>query len=230
MAYLFQYISLQNFIHFKSIYILLFLFFSEIGIYSSFILAKNGVEIPSFILANVKYLYKTRMINVIQFDPILSNYDKELFYKLKQGNHRFSNLEFNTKFSVNSIGARDDKSSLDSPKIICIGDSFTMGWGVENENTFSSIIEEKSKKKTLNLGVSSYGTAREFLFLDKIDLDSCLNIVLQFCENDVLENRAFVKNNFKLEVSSEKKYSQSQRINYLKKNYFPFKWSFETFA
>ena len=208
---------ISKIISLKFIYILIFLIIAEVGIYSAFIFAAKEIEVPSYFLENIQYLYNTRMVNVIQFNPFLSEYDQKLFYKLKQGDHRFSNLEFSTKFSVNSIGARDDEQSINLPKIICIGDSFTMGWGVEGENMFSSIIEEKSKEKTLNLGVSSYGTAREFLFLNKIDLDSCQHLIIQFCENDVLENRAFVENNFTLDVSNEEVYAQAQRLNHLKK-------------
>ena len=36
-----------------------------------------------------------------------------------------------------------------------------MGWGVNDDETFSHYLEKKLNKKVYNLAVSSYGTVRE---------------------------------------------------------------------
>lgn len=105
-----------------------------------------------------------------------------------------------------------------------------MGWGVDEKESFPNIIETKTKTKTLNMGVSSYGTAREYLALKNINLDSCKLLVIQFYDNDILENRSFVKNGFSLNISSKEIYQTAQRNNFLKSTYFPFKYSFEFIA
>ncbi len=208
-------------------YVILLFLISEIFLCGCFAVVKNGGTLPYFLEIQFKYIYKTRTVNSIQYDPKLATYDKELFYKLKPGNHSFKNLEFQNEIFINSLGVRDDELSLQYPEIVCIGDSFTMGWGTEKEDCFESVIEKQTQKRTLNLGISSYGTAREYLILNKIKLDSCKLLIIQFCENDVIENRKFVQNNFSLNISSLEAYEAAQRTNQLKHSYFPLKWTFE---
>ena len=45
--------------------------------------------------------------------------------------------------------------------ILVLGDSIAMGWGVNDYETFSYLLEKNLKMKVYNLGVSSYGTIRE---------------------------------------------------------------------
>lgn len=39
------------------------------------------------------------------------------------------------------MGLRDSNAALNQPEIICIGDSHTMGWGVEQEETFPKLLD-----------------------------------------------------------------------------------------
>ena len=208
-------------------YVLILLLFSEIVLYGCIILIQNRVMLPPFLNIQFQEIYKSKFVNSIQYDLNLANYDKELFYKLNPGKHTFKNIEFQNNLFVNNIGVRDDESSLSFPEIVCIGDSYTMGWGVEKEECFESIIEKETGKKTLNLGISSYGTAREYLLLKSAELDSCKLLILQFCDNDIAENRAFVKNDYSLKISPLESYQSAQRTNQLRSSYFPFKWTFE---
>lgn len=144
--------------------------------------------------------------DIIQSNPNCAQYDKDLFYTLKPGNCNFKNQEFNTKYEINSAGVRDSEDALKKPEIIVLGDSYAMGWGVEKEETFAHLIGEGTKLKTLNAGVSSYGTAREYLMLKKMDLSNLKYLVIQYCDNDYGENKPFVKNNFVLKISSKEDY------------------------
>ena len=64
-----------------------------------------------------------------------------------------------------------------------------MGWGVENNETFSSLLEKELNRKVYNLGVSSYATYRELLRFDKSKLDDSVNtIIIQYNPNDLEEN------------------------------------------
>jgi lysophospholipase L1-like esterase len=149
----------------------------------------------------------------VQFDKECSKYDSELFYTMKPGNCNFTSAEFSIKHKNNSYGLRDENEDLNKVEIITLGDSFTLGYGVQQEETFASLIEDNVKKETLNAGMSSYGTARESIILNRLlktnKLSNLKYIVLQYCNNDYLENDNYVKNDYNLEVGpefSEKKY------------------------
>src|SRR5690606_19694091 len=107
----------------------------------------------------------------------------------------FKSFEFNTTYDVNALGVRDDAASLEHPEVIFLGDSFTMGWGVEGEESFPAVFEQNSGLRCLNTGVSSYGTAREMRMLARTQLDSLKAIVIQFHDTDLEENNFYVKNN-----------------------------------
>lgn len=50
-------------------------------------------------------------------------------------------------------------------RLVVLGDSFTWGFGVEDDEIFTSIIERETKGRVevVNLGVSGYGTDQEYL-------------------------------------------------------------------
>jgi lysophospholipase L1-like esterase len=166
----------------------------------------------------------------IQYFENGSRYDDELFYTFEPSRFNFKHINFDNEYSINSKGARDDEQSLIKPEVLFIGDSFTTGVGVNQEETFSNRVEKALQKKTLNLGVPSYGTARETTLLKRFDLDSCKYIVLQYCNNDDNENKAFVDNNFKLNKRSEKDYTNAQIYNQLVLHYYPFRYTYSLFA
>jgi len=63
-------------------------------------------------------------------------------FELRPNNHsRFRMLEFDTTVSTNSRGLRDDEIDFSRPRILCLGDSFTFGFGVENNESFCAILE-----------------------------------------------------------------------------------------
>lgn len=77
--------------------------------------------------------------------------------------------------SINSDGFRDRKYLLEKNnkyRIIFLGDSITFGWGVEQNETFESILETELNKlyptEILNFGIGNYNTEQEInLFLEK---------------------------------------------------------------
>ena len=68
--------------------------------------------------------------------------------------NKSANLQ-NVLIKINQFGQRDvnyDNEKLNNydRRFLIIGSSITLGWGVENENTFSSKLNEFSKKDKKN--------------------------------------------------------------------------------
>lgn len=183
----------------------LILFGMEAGINT---LLNHPKYIPGFMLPVFKdyyYHFDRRMIQVM---PETACYNPNLFYTLKPGKFEFSNREFSNQYKINSAGIRDEEKNLLYPKILFIGDSFTMGWGVEQNESFPKLVETTTGKKSLNTGVSSYGTAREVLISKPYISDSLEVVVVQYCNNDYEENKQFIANDYQLKISSKERYEE----------------------
>ncbi len=146
--------------------------------------------------------------NIIQLLPQCARYDRAILYTLKPGTCRFINREFDSEFRINSLGIRDDESSLHKPQIVVLGDSHAMGWGVEQEEAFPQLLETMSKKRTLNAAVSSYGTAREMIMLERIDTSNLQYLIIQYAANDYQENKSYYENDNVLEITEEAEYNR----------------------
>ena len=117
-------------------------------------------------------------------DPVLSFRHPAGLRKIYQG----------VEVATNEIGLRDRPLRPKSPgvhRILLLGDSVTLGWGVPVEQTYGRRIEVASARstpqfETVNAGVSGYNTVQEFEFLKsaapliKPDI-----VTLLFVENDV---------------------------------------------
>ena len=178
-------------------------------------------QIPAS-LRSVFMQYSTQVQSIVQFNPQCSVYNNDLFYTLKPSSRFvFANNEFADSFYTNKMGLRDDDSSLQNPEIICLGDSYAMGWGVKQNETFAEQLGNSLHKKVLNAAISSYGTARELKNLYRLDTLNLQYIILQYCHNDYTENESFVKNNYYLSISAEHKYDSLVNNNYWTMLWFP---------
>ena len=103
--------------------------------------------------------------------PGLYTADPEVGYVLTsdfRGN--FVHSEFETQLSINQDGLRGQPIrplSTNSVRILVLGDSQTWGFGVEDDETYATILEEQLAQQfpdldiqVLNGGVPGYGTAR----------------------------------------------------------------------
>lgn len=146
--------------------------------------------------------------------------DNNLIYKPKNGECFFDNLEFDTKLNFSQEGrhvpARLAPVNKNINSIVILGDSFAMGWGVNDQETFANILQEKIQRPIYNLGVSSYGTHREILrLLYSGLLESSDTIFIQYCDNDLEENLQMSKTNY----DKEKMINKFNRVaNKHKKN------------
>lgn len=164
-----------------AIFLSLFLF--------SMVTLKNGVTFSNTIMNRYqRAVYFRGGRRIWQHDPNCVSYDRDLLYRPKIGECTFANAEFNTTLNFDGNG-RIHKSKSGKVGIAVIGDSFAMGWGVNDAETFSAYLEEIVTRPVYNLGVSSYGTYRGLLRLEKSGLLHKIDtVVIQYCDNDLPEN------------------------------------------
>ena len=159
-----------------------------------------------------KNIYFSGHRNVFQSNIECVEKNTLLGYVPKIGECTFFNPEFNTKLNFDDNGRVIYKELPYKKNLIFLGDSFGMGWGVNDSETYTYLLSKKIDRNIVNLSVSSYGTARELLRYDlygkKMDDDI---IFIQYNEGDLYENISFNRgddtNHFydKIQINSENK-------------------------
>lgn len=106
--------------------------------------------------------------------------------------------EYRHNVTTNSQGFRGTKEySVEKPsgvyRVIVLGDSVTLGHGVEDDQTYAAVLERELSKtrptEVINMGVSGFGTAEELIQLQHIGLAYQPNlIVLGYFPNDPHNN------------------------------------------
>ncbi|MDD5216738.1 MAG: hypothetical protein PHN49_05805 [Candidatus Omnitrophica bacterium] len=183
----------------------------------------NYLPVPIRDLILEIYFYYDR--RTIQYEPASALYDPELGYTLKPGAFTFACREFNNQFRVNRLGLRDDDFSLEAPDVIILGDSVAMGWGVDQDQTFAEILQQKSHLKVLNTAVSSYGTAREMRLLDRLDTSRLKYLIVQYHPNDFRENEEFYIKGNRWPGADPVRYAERQRAYLTAHSYYPGKYT-----
>lgn len=98
-------------------------------------------------------------------------------------------------YSNNSIGLRgSDVSGKTRRRILVLGDSFTYGIGVNDDETFCSILQQKLPSyEIINAGNGGKGTDYQVKFYRTVGKGFQPNLVLLiFFENDFMDNQAEV--------------------------------------
>jgi hypothetical protein len=176
--------------------------------------------LPQATVGHVRRLYLAHDRNLIQAMPCCARYDPELFYTLRPGQFRFRNREFDNGFRVNHLGLRDSESALRSPQVVVVGDSYAMGWGVDQDATLAALIGQSTGLRALNAGIAGYGTVREMRLLDRIDTTALRYLVIQYCDDDVLETRPFSSHGNVFEVGDEGRYAEDVKRAERRKRYW----------
>ncbi|MHC4706723.1 MAG: SGNH/GDSL hydrolase family protein [Planctomycetota bacterium] len=105
----------------------------------------------------------------------------------------FSQRDFSVEIAINSHGMRDDEYPMErteKKRALVIGDSFGWGFGVEQQERFSEILENTHPDwEIINASVSGYGTDQQFLYLKEKGISFKPDLVLLlFYKNDFLDN------------------------------------------
>ena len=105
----------------------------------------------------------------------------------------FETPQFSTVVRINKNGLRDREHSYErqngSKRILVLGDSFAWGYGVEESERFSQLLEKSLGVEVINAGVSGYSTDQELLWYrnEGIKYETDL-VILQLAGNDVGDN------------------------------------------
>lgn len=162
--------------------------------FASLLTLQKGVllDVPWFV-STQKSLYRRGMVNANSWlgIPGCITPDPDLIYKPSNGTCQFDDIEFKTTLNFTDEG-RNTGPKPAGTGIAVIGDSHAMGWGVNDQETFSAQLQALSGRPVYNLGVASYGTARELIRLEKSGvLDKVDTVIIQYCNNDLNENLKF---------------------------------------
>jgi hypothetical protein len=135
----------------------------------------------------MNYEYMPQEIYVSHFRP-----SDLLPFELRPNNRaRFKMLEFDTTVTTNSFGLRDNEVDFTKPRILCMGDSFTFGFGVENEETFCASLEKlfHGKYDFVNMGFADgYSPDTYALWLAKYStILSPHGILVSLFQNDLTD-------------------------------------------
>jgi lysophospholipase L1-like esterase len=101
---------------------------------------------------------------------------------------------YDVRVRCNSQGLRDRDHAVAKAagvvRILCVGDSYVWGQGVENEQTVASLVErDLPGVETINLGVAGYSAVQELVRLETDGLEYRPDwTVVFFCDNDLDSN------------------------------------------
>ena len=114
--------------------------------------------------------------HTLAYNKLVGNFEPDLGYKIlpgidvKLGDHPDYTFRVKTDPLVfESIGFRDD--GLDKETYaITIGDSFTWGYGVNNDEIWTEILEDKLDKDVVNLSMPAFSIMQYAIMLKKYGL------------------------------------------------------------
>jgi hypothetical protein len=145
-------------------------------------------------------------------------------YTLKPEKFVFTEIEYSNEYHINALEVRDSEESFIAPEIVFLGDSYTLGWGVDQEETYVKQLENRIKRKTLNKSVPSYGTVREMLMLRKVDRARLKCLIIQYCSDNYDENRLFFVNGNRPQIMRAATFNNLVVQHSKAKSYFPGKY------
>jgi len=144
--------------------------------------------------SSLRYYYDKNRLPA-EFDQILGWRQIPGSYSVKP-----MNTYSTYNYYINKLGLRNREINQIKPdgtkRIIILGDSFTYGFAVKNEDLFTTQLEkllnntDSLKYETINAGVPKYGTAQELLLMKELsrkNINGDIYILMMFT-NDILDD------------------------------------------
>lgn len=159
----------------------------------------------------------------------------KLRYNQPLARYRQKSADVTVSFRINAQGMRADQDvSYEKPagvkRVVSLGDSYTVGYEVDVEESFSSVLEQDledggQRVQVLNAGVSGFSNAEELLYFERelVKYEPDL-VVLTFSPNDLLDNvrtNLFTLDDSGRLVQARDRYVPGGRLgNFLNRNWF----------
>jgi hypothetical protein len=104
---------------------------------------------------------------------------------------RMRGPEYDVEVATNSLGLRDDEPVAKSgPRVLLLGDSFAMGYGVERGSIFADLLEKDLGIDVVNAGTGGYEIVQQPRVLADLAprLDPDLVVYALYLGNDLAQN------------------------------------------
>jgi hypothetical protein len=151
---------------------------------------KKEIIAPIDIMKTYQWTYYWGGMRNWHNDPRCVVFDHELIYKPATGRCEVRTSEFHVSLTFDEQGRVSQHGTDRKMGIAVIGDSFAMGYGVNDDETFAAVLEKDLGRPVYNLGVASYATWRELRRLEKSGLIPRVDtVIVQYCNNDFGENK-----------------------------------------
>lgn len=132
-----------------------------------------------------------------RLDPGMIQYDRDLGWRLTpgwSGNHQHA--DFSARYSIHALGFRNDAplavGMQDAALTLLVGDSFTFGFGVNDDQTFVHRLQQTKPAGTwyASAAVPGYSTDQQALLVERrlIALRPGRIVLVVYLGNDLLDN------------------------------------------
>jgi lysophospholipase L1-like esterase len=161
------------------------------------------INLSLIIISTLFALFLSEMaLRLTGFSPLYVSPERDRFWKYdpilgwahEPGQEGiFETPQFRTVVRINEDGLRDRPHSYErqnsKERILVLGDSFAWGYGVEESERFSQLLEKSLDVEVINAGVSGYSTDQELLWYrnEGIKYETDL-VILALTGNDVGDN------------------------------------------
>jgi hypothetical protein len=169
-------------------------------------LAKLTLSVASLLLVGAVLELGLRFVVVPGGPPLINLPHERLGHVLKPNldfEHLWDARESQGRIRTNALGMRQadvpETQDADAFRILMLGDSYTFGYGVDDDETFSTVLERSLNRPdgeasgrtvVLNAGVPSYGTGHQLIQFETAgrDLGADLVVLNVFLGNDIQDN------------------------------------------
>jgi len=145
----------------------------------------------SLVVAEWVLNYQRQSINRSEhMEPGMIVYDAQLGWKLQpywSGKHH--HYDYDVEYNINRDGFRGIDTRDRESGIAVVGDSFSFGLGVNDEETFVSLLNQKQQNKFYNYSVPGYSTDQQLLLINRHGNELSRHVLLVvYLGNDIFDN------------------------------------------